>query len=238
MEISNPIIQDEREFRNYLSRLTATRTRFSIGLDPLELARRLWQLYRQEVVMLQGELDDDEELHERLKACAAWLADPKGKAGLMLMGGTGTGKTTMMHAVANMIEITARLEHVKNRDLYEATEVDAVDMATYACTPEGEKAHLRTLAGRRLLLIDDLGQEPSTVLQFGVERRPAEWLIGKRYSQRLMTIVTTNLPRHKWKDSDNVEHPGLLEHYGERTYDRLRELFHIVTFNRPSYRHY
>ena len=60
-------------------------------------------------------------------------------------------------------------------------------------------------------------------------------LLSERYNYRRFTVITTNLTK---KTVDGTEVDELLEIYGDRTYDRIRELFNSITYDgmQKSYR--
>lgn len=73
-------------------------------------------------------------------------------------------------------------------------------------------------------MIDDVGIEQVDVRKYGNIKSPFNEVIDARYFNNLSTIITTNL--------DNA---ALLEKYGERTSDRLRE-YAKITLKMPSFR--
>ena len=64
-----------------------------------------------------------------------------------------------------------------------------------------------------MLGIDDLGTEPSEVLDYGNVYTPVIDLLTKRYEEQLFTVITTNLTPQQ-----------IREHYGDRIADRLNEM--------------
>ncbi|MDE6130113.1 MAG: hypothetical protein K2F74_00845 [Muribaculaceae bacterium] len=200
--------------------------RFCLEMDPTELARRLYVLYKEEVERVQNNFQYSEALGSLLKECASWLSNPRGKTGLLLAGLFGNGKTTMMTAVARLIATAARLEGLEHWREYSPVVRLAPDIALLGTTPEGLK-ELNGLNRVRLLCIDDMGMEPFEVHSYGVKNRPMERLLMGRYVSRGLTIVTTNL---------NPEELQIM--YQDRAYDRMREMFQLVIFEGDSYRTY
>ena len=76
-----------------------------------------------------------------------------------------------------------------------------------------------------MLSIDDLGVEPSEVLDYGNVLSPVIELLSRRYNAQLFTIVTTNLTPKQ-----------IREHYGERIADRFNEMFERIVFENSTYR--
>lgn len=168
------------------------------------------------------------ELYEILRQVAAWLADPYGKPGLMLQGLYGNGKSTMMRAI---VEAVNRLYfHPEYERRIEFSIADARDIARIAVKPQDKaEAEFKKLCALPYLAIDDLGEEPAEILNFGMVHTPVKDLLLQRYKRRAMTIVTTNLVNSAHKRE-------LSAHYGERVVDRFREMMKIIVFKNPSYR--
>ena len=85
---------------------------------------------------------------------------------------------------------------------------------------------LRLLRERPMLAIDDLGKEPTEVLDYGNVTSPVVELLEYRYQHQLFTAITTNL-----NDKD------LKKKYGSRINDRFNEMLQVIVFQSISYRH-
>ena len=96
--------------------------------------------------------------------------------------------------------------------------VDAKYIA-YLCKNNYES--YRKLISVDMLGIDDLGTEPSEVMDYG----NVIDLLTKRYEEQLFTIITTNLTPQQ-----------IREHYGDRIADRLNEMVKKIVFNNATYR--
>ena len=127
------------------------------------------------------------------------------KPWLLLHGGVGRGKTAMMrvvwHAIHSQPSRPSSPKWLQARQMLNAE--------TYAQAMS---------AG--LLVIDDLGTEPATKNDYGTLISPTEGLIEHRYEMGLATYITTNLPAQ-----------ALLEAYGSRVVDRIREMAAVVNFD-------
>ena len=81
--------------------------------------------------------------------------------------------------------------------------------------------------------IDDLGQEPDEVKNYGTILRPIEEIISYRYNRKrtidkhrlMITICTTNLTPDAIKSK-----------YGARVADRLSEMMSVMYIKEKSYR--
>lgn len=76
-----------------------------------------------------------------------------------------------------------------------------------------------------MLGIDDLGTEPSEVMDYGNVYTPVIDRLTKRYEEQFFTIITTNLTPQQ-----------IREHYGDRIADRLNEMVKKIVFNNTTYR--
>ena len=83
----------------------------------------------------------------------------------------------------------------------------------------------RKLINVDMLGIDDLGTEPSELLDYGNIYTPVIHLLTKRYEEQLFTIITTSLTPQQ-----------IREHYGDRIADRLNEMVKKIVFNNATYR--
>ena len=76
-----------------------------------------------------------------------------------------------------------------------------------------------------MLGIDDLGTEPSEVMDYDNVYTPVIDLLTKRYEEQLFTIITTNLTPQQ-----------IREHYDDRIADRLNEMVEKIVFKNGTYR--
>jgi DNA replication protein DnaC len=132
--------------------------------------------------------------------------------GLLFYGDTGVGKTHL--AVALMREAIVR----KNARavFYETRELLKMVRDTYSGNTEmTELAVLKPVLEAELLVLDDLGLE-----------KKSEWVdetiglvINTRYSERRLTVITTNL-----QDIESTEPGSFAFQLGLRTRSRLKEM--------------
>lgn len=159
-----------------------------------------------------------------LQDATRWLHQPA-KPGLLLRGGVGVGKTTLMTAIQAVIQIQAR----QAMPIWEAPRIAALGSGA-----DGT-AILQRLTREPLLGIDDLGTEPLSVKNYGNDTLPLVELLTARYTQRLPTIITTNLTTIT-RDSQPTDE--IADRYGLRIADRLHELCNTISYHpdQPSYR--
>lgn len=151
---------------------------------------------------------------------AQWLINPSHRPGLLLCGPCGNGKTTIIRALRSLcryIYMADAPDRQRIPRIVEAKEI--VHLAT------ADTQRYRHICDEDILCIDDLGIEPSEVLDYGNVLNPTIDLICHRYNEQLTTIITTNLT------PDQIH-----QHYGDRIADRFREMLHRIIFTNPSYR--
>jgi DNA replication protein DnaC len=174
--------------------------------------------YRIEVERRGRKYLQTSDLYTHLEDIAQWLTDGK-ECGLLLMGGVGNGKTTMLKALRSVVKL-AKLEFM-NDTLY-VKYIDSNELTRICCE---DYQSFRKVCNAPLLALDDMGAEPVEVKDYGTVRNPIVELIQYRYSEMLPTLISTNLG-----------HDVLKERYGLRLYDRFREMMHVVVFEEKSYR--
>lgn len=220
METNNMTI-DEGLLRLVIARRKTMRDRFRIPYAEAEVKRALATTFDAEIVARSQVFQYTSDLDHQLSQIARCLTGQKGKFGLMLCGGVGNGKSTMMKAIQsllNVIRITNQYDNtVYGMRIKNAKSICEMILHDYNAFLD--------LSRCSLLGIDDLGTEPLAVLDYGNEKTPIVDLLSARYENRLFTIATTNLtPRQ------------ISERYGERIADRFKEMMEIVAFKNPSYR--
>ena len=73
--------------------------------------------------------------------------------------------------------------------------------------------------------IEDIGREPTEMLDYGNVLNPIIDLIEYRYNNQLFTAITTNLTSEQ-----------ISTKYGRRIADRFNEMLEVIIFKNPSYR--
>lgn len=159
--------------------------------------------------LLQGK--DYQDIDIYIQKVVKWLTGDF-KPGLLLYGTIGSGKTTLMNALVQFLSIT---EIAKSKGKYSA--IDIADKFE-----QGDKDFI---INKEMLFIDDLGEEPLTVKNYGTEKSPIIEVIYKRYERRQFTVITTNLKEEQ-----------ILDVYGPRVADRFTEMFDRIYFDHKSFR--
>ena len=131
----------------------------------------------------------NEDMEKQLQEMAHWLTTPSSHFGILLYGGCSNGKSTMLKAFQQLLN-TLHIPKPYNEGTYGIRIVDAKYIA-YLCKNNYEA--YRKLISADMLGIDDLGTEPSEVMDYGNIYTPVIDLLTKRYEEQLFTIITTNL---------------------------------------------
>lgn len=151
----------------------------------------------------------------------AWLLNNNGK-GLFMLGMTGTGKTAIARAIRALFadghgmwfnnERKAFIAERKVFQYYQATDLRNYEILDAALT-------------YRFVIVDDIGMEQETAINFGQRRNPIIELIDNAERRNGLLILTSNLDSAEFK-----------EKYGERTVDRLNRLCKTILFKGNSFR--
>lgn len=173
---------------------------------------------------------------QMIRNVSTWLTvEKQTKYGLILSGGVGLGKTTMLRAIAGVVRYVT--QETKGED--EQTIKPCILTAVKIMKEAKEQPDLYDKACRtRLLAIDDLGAEESKAKVYGNDLMPIVDLLQERYELRLPTIISTNLSYNPTKGCDDPENIDITRKYGERIVDRLRQYsFLSFGFNALSKRY-
>lgn len=137
----------------------------------------------------------------------------------MLLGNVGVGKTTILRALQQSFLGLAAYGRIPDDVYLRYVPASSID------NREAYKSTYATLCDEKLLAIDDLGAEGTEHLDFGTVTTPVIDLIEYRYTRRLFTCFSTNLPLKELKLK-----------YGSRIADRFNEMCEYIGFAGESYR--
>ena len=163
----------------------------------------------------------NEYLEKQLCEMAHWLTSPSSHFGILLCGGCGNGKSTMLKAFQQLLNSL----HIPKPDDDSTYGIQIVDAKYIAYLCKNNYESYRKLISVNMLGIDDLGTEPSEVMDYSNVYTPVIDLLTKRYEEQLFTIITTNLTPQQ-----------IREHYGDRIADRLNEMVEKIVFKNGTYR--
>ena len=197
------------------------KARFKLPMSKEEAYACLLAAIMAEVAYRHRSFCTNEYMETQLHEMAHWLTSPSSHFGIMLCGGCGNGKSTMLKAFQLLLN-SLHIPKPDNDGTYGIQIVDAKYIA-YLCKNNYEA--YRKLISVNMLGIDDLGTEPSEVMDYGNVYTPVIDLLTKRYEEQFFTIITTNLTPQQ-----------IREHYGDRIADRLNEMVKKIVFNNTTYR--
>ncbi len=205
-----------------LLRQRTTAPRFRLPLTAEQAEKALAIAYEAEVKSRHRGYVPNKDTQANIRKVAEFLtASERSEFGMLLCGTCGNGKTTTVLALQSVIG------HLNAAGLFEAGGrnylqiIDAKDVARAAKDFEG----FRNVCNEKLLAIEDIGREPTEVVDYGNIVMPINDLIEHRYNRQLFTVITTNLTPSQ-----------IGEKYGVRIADRCSEMLHIVVFGGDSYR--
>ena len=198
-----------------------TMPRFNLPLSEEEAYKSLMAAIKVKVEHRRREFVMNDELNAQVRQIFAFLTQENSKFGIVLAGGCGNGKTTIIKALQNLIN-TLRIPNPYNDKEYSMRIIDTKSMAA---TCKSNYEDWKRLMYQDLLAIDDLGTEPRDVMDYGNIINPTADILTRRYENQLFTIISTNLTP-----------PQIFQVYGERIADRMREMMEIIPFRNSSYR--
>lgn len=143
----------------------------------------------------------------RILSLARWL-NGAGKPSLLLYGGYGTGKTTLMQAAGYALAQFGMGYTYRTANFFDDASMDLVQFRKPSP-----------------LMVDEFGREQETVNDYGNRTRPLVNLLLYRYDKGYPTILATNLL---------MEEMG--NRYGEYFLDRLRGGYETIYYDEKSYR--
>ncbi len=174
-----------------------------------------------EVEFRHREFIMSEDLEFKLQKMAEWLTGDTQKFGMMLCGGYGNGKSTLMRAVQQLLNCL----RIPNPNYGSYCGLRIVDAKYIALLPKENYKEFKKLANCEMLGIDDMGIEPREILDYGNIYTPMIDILTKRYEDQLFTMITTNFTP-----------PEIRLRYGDRIADRMNEMMDKIVFVNSSYR--
>ena len=166
---------------------------------------------------------DSDELQGHIVRIAKMFTEPTTKYGILLCGGVGNGKSSMMYALQNLIKsLKIPLNGNTTFDTW-GMRVESAKFIYNQVKVDSQK--YQQIQNANMLGIDDLGEEEPTLINYGNRVTPVIDLISYRYNRMLFTMVTTNLTPAQIRAT-----------YGDRIADRFNEMMLILPYKNPSFR--
>lgn len=160
---------------------------------------------------------------DKIWRAAEILTASNPKFGLIFTGQVGNGKTTLLQAINSAAWYLVDKKLINPSDYgYQYNNDFGMSFFNAKQLTQIAKSDWKRFEGimaKPMLAVDELGEEPTTVLEYGNAINPIIDLIEQRYNMQRFTIITTNL------DPKEIS-----EKYGLRIADRFREMLSIVIF--------
>lgn len=170
--------------------------------------------YRKEVESRGMKCEPVDEVFDYLKAIAEVMTTRSTKCGILLCGNCGNGKTTTMNAFLSVSKYLAP----------PGVDIESTSARRITQIAKDEEV-MRAAKRAKILCIDDVGLEPTEVLDYGNAINPVIEILEHRYRQQLFTFITTNLTPKQ-----------IREKYGDRIADRFNETMKCIVYKNPTFR--
>lgn len=172
---------------------------------------------------VEPEFEIDESLKPIIRDLLDWLTNnPLGRfdpmKGLMIVGNVGTGKTTLL----KIIKEAGRVMRFPIDEFRETSFriTTMTEIATFFLK-NGQPGLVREYAQRECQAIDDVGNELKESQHMGNRANPFSIIVELKYNNRGSLL-------HLLHFTTNLNSQEMIERYGERTFDRLREMVNII----------
>lgn len=196
---------------------------FKLNFPLEQLAQILYTCYVDAVNRRSREYVVTERINEVIWEIAEILTVPSYRFCTILSGECGCGKTTMLRAIRATIyylfnrygeKVTCGVDLARGVPI-----VAAKDIVTEMVKDE------KNYVANDILMIDDMGNEPTEVVSYGMIYTPIIDLLEKRYDLQKTTFISTNLSEIDIRPK-----------YKNRVADRLNEMANFIDFDLPSFR--
>ena len=195
---------------------------FRIDLPVEDIALLLMNCYVMQVRERNRDFVHDEHTERQIINIARILATPSHKFGILLSGQCGNGKTTMLYAIRTLIHyLYSKKGYCLPSDLKSEIPIVSAKQVIEEVMSSDKLAYRH----QDILMIDDLGHEPTEVVNYGMVYTPVVDLLEARYDRMKYTIISTNLPPNEIRPK-----------YKNRLADRFNEMMNFVEFTGESYR--
>ena len=191
---------------------------------PLTYQQACWALFkalRYQVEKREQTFIDTEAVRAQIRVLANLLTSNHHEFGALLCGCCGNGKTSLVRALQTVLNSLDMKDNATRRQL--GMTLIGAESLVLMCKEDREE--FNEYKQKTMLAIDDLGEEPLEILDYGNPLHPIVDLISFRYNRRLFTMVTTNLT------------PGeIAARYGARIKDRFNEMMVKIVFTDDTFR--
>ena len=205
--------------KSLLLRGRIMRANFRLPYEESQVIEMLTASVQAEVEYRHRLFEDNPQMREQIAKAARWLIN-QDKFGLLMCGVCGNGKSTLMLAIRSLINFIDMTDNYNER-----MSVYLTDAREIARLNKDDYAAFRKVCAKPMIAIDDMGLEPTEVLDYGNILNPVVDLISYRYNEQLFTMITTNLKPEE-----------IRQKYGDRIADRFNEMMERIIFYNGSYR--
>lgn len=215
------------DFKSWLTQSMTTRELFRWKI-PTDTAWGMMVAAYMKVVATRGmECEIPEEVNGYLRAIAETMTTESTKCGILLCGNCGNGKTTSMNAFAIVTEYLQKAYQqscMKSGSWPKMIKMEKTSARRLVQLAKDEQA-MAEAKSIGVLCIDDVGLEPTEVLDYGNAINPVIEILEQRYQRQLFTFITTNLTPKQ-----------IREKYGDRIADRFNEMMKCIVYKNPTFR--
>ncbi len=211
------------ELKSQIIGRRTTREPVKLPMSREDAALYIEAAVRAEIELRKKVFADVPGLHEHIEKIAELFTSPTSKYGIMLCGGVGNGKSTMMKALQSLlIHLQIEIRHNTSFETLGMRIVSAKELCRVIRVDSNRMSQFQDL---NMLGIDDLGEEETEMMDYGNRVTPVIDLLAYRYDRMLFTMVTTNLTPRQIRST-----------YGDRIADRFNEMMLIIPYENPSFR--
>lgn len=206
--------------RHLLARRKITKARFRFPLTTEQAVDVLTASYQVEVEYRGRAFSADAQTAGNIRRVAECLTAEKPRFGILLCGMSGNGKTTMLYA------FRSALNWMNDSGMFSDRRTGMrIEFAKDITASARQQEYLLSIRGLPMLAIEDMGREPTEVMDYGNVTSPVVDLLEYRYDNQLFTFITTNLTPKE-----------IREKYGTRIADRFNEMLNVIIFKNQTYR--
>lgn len=193
-----------------------------VDVETEYFARLLYAAYSNEVINRGKNMILTTELEKNIWEISKYITNPNYRMGIFLAGPVGNGKTTMLYAIREALYYLCETNRksVKHTGIINGCPIISAKEICKEYIEDG-----KTHQWRDILMIDDIGHEPTEFNDFGTIKTPIIDIIEMRYARHKFLFASSNL-----STSD------IGKKYGHRISDRLDEMMFLIEFTDDTFR--